>query len=79
MLRKLILKLMALAFVMGVTMTPAMAGSHEHDSDHKAFKYEKKEKHEKKLKYERANEHDQEKYEKEDTEIEKHNKHPERY
>ena len=50
MIRNLILKLMALVFVMGVTITPAMAGSHEleDDSDYKASKHDKKDRHDKK-------------------------------
>ena len=42
--RKLLIKLTALAFLFGITMTaPAIAGSHKSDKDHKSSKYEKKE------------------------------------
>ncbi|NOR73508.1 MAG: hypothetical protein GQ467_06535, partial [Mariprofundaceae bacterium] len=43
MIRNLLLKLMALVFVFGVSMTPAMADSDKHDrDDHKSSKYEKR-------------------------------------
>ena len=60
MIRNLILKFMALVFVMGVTMTPAMAASHEHDSDHKASKHDNKDKHDKKDKSDDSDDEDEE-------------------
>ena len=71
MIRNLLLKLMALVFVFGVTMAPAMADSDKHDrDDHKSSKYDKKKNHD----------GDDEDYDNDDEQDhEDHNKHPEKY
>ncbi len=72
MIRNLLLKLMALVFVFGVSMTPAMADSDKHDrDDHKSSKYDKK-------KYD-SDDDDKDDDDKGDVDHDDHNKHPEKY
>ena len=81
MIRNLLLKLMALAFVFGVTMTPAMADSDKRDSapkppkhfksDHDKKDHDKKN-HDKKI-YKYTDDKD------DDEDHEDHNRHPENY
>ncbi|MDT8376532.1 MAG: hypothetical protein RQ867_07300 [Mariprofundaceae bacterium] len=75
MIRNLIIKLMALAFVSGVAMTPAMADSRKHDSNYKASKHDKKDKY----KTRSLSDEEKEKLEKRRKEHEDHNRHPEKY
>jgi hypothetical protein len=75
MIRNLLLKLMALAFVLGVTMTPAMADSYKHDRDHKVSKHDKKDKY----KTRSLSDEEEKELKKREKEHEDHNKNPEKY